>query len=243
MKFFSLIIFSLIILACNSESGGNKEVTATGESGSMARFAVVDSLLIILNPGKLQTWNLSDRDDPKLMGEISVDFDVETVYAVDSILFIGSMRAMSIYSLTPPWQPQYRSRFSHWRSCDPVVVQEGKAYVTTRSGGGCGTGENRLHILDVNNIDSTFSLGSWEMSNPHGLGIDGEKLFIADGYAGLKVFNVDSTNNIDLLEVVSMEEAYDVIAKNNHLIVIAKSGLYQYDYSINPMQLLSVYEY
>ena len=240
IKFIS--IFCVIVLsACmSSETSGSAGVGGTaGKAGSMARFAIVDSILVIIKPGTLQTWSLADRDEPKMLGNISVGDDVETVYAVDSTLFIGSETGMLIYSLETPWQPRYRSVFRHWRSCDPVVVQEHIAFVTTRSGSGCRGGRNKLFTLDVSDIDSPKELADWDLGNPHGLGVDGNLLFIADGYAGLKIFSVLSPKEIELVDVVNMGEAYDVIVDNGHLYVIASDALYQFDYSSYPLKHLS----
>jgi hypothetical protein len=71
------------------------------------------------------------------------------------------------------------------------------------------------------------------MFNPHGLGIDGDLLFICDGNAGLKVYN-----KTDPMAILSNQLAhfadfntYDVIPYNGVLMLIGSGGIYQYDYS------------
>jgi hypothetical protein len=82
------------------------------------------------------------------------------------------------------------------------------------------------------------------MANPHGVGTDGDKLFLCDGYAGLKVYRVGADRSISLIERVDGIETYDVIprtgASGKILVLIAKEGLYQYDYGVAPMKELSV---
>jgi hypothetical protein len=71
------------------------------------------------------------------------------------------------------------------------------------------------------------------MSNPHGLGKDGNTLFICDGTAGLKVFDATSPEAISTTPVMTAGniQATDVIPLNQHLLMIGEDGLYQYDYS------------
>jgi hypothetical protein len=80
------------------------------------------------------------------------------------------------------------------------------------------------------------------MTNPHGLGKDGNTLFICDGTAGLKVFDATNPTSISSTPVVAVSniQATDVIPFNNHLLMIGDDGLYQYDYSnVQHISLLS----
>jgi hypothetical protein len=65
---------------------------------------------------------------------------------------------------------------------------------------------------------------------------DGDLLFVCDGSDGLKVYNKSNVVNLQLLSHIKNIETYDVIAWNNRLLVVAKGGLYQYDYA-NPSSL------
>jgi hypothetical protein len=80
------------------------------------------------------------------------------------------------------------------------------------------------------------------MTNPHGLGLDENLLFVCDGSAGLKIFDASDPNGIDshLLASYPNINAIDVIPHGNIAMVIGKDGLYQYDYSnLKSMKLLS----
>ena len=76
------------------------------------------------------------------------------------------------------------------------------------------------------------------------MGQDGDLLFLCDGYAGLKVYRVAGDRSISLVERVDGLETYDVIPRTGTsgkiLVLIARDGLYQYDYSVAPMKELSV---
>lgn len=74
------------------------------------------------------------------------------------------------------------------------------------------------------------------MKNPHGLSKDANLLFICDGDAGLKLYNAANVMNLQLIKEFSDIDTYDVIAMNKIALVVAKDGLYQYDYS-NPADI------
>ena len=132
--------------------------------------------------------------------------------------------------------------FSHARSCDPVVVDDTLAYITLRTGTGCGGNLNVLDVVNIKDITKPKAVISYGMTNPHGLGKDGDLLFICDGSAGLKVYDASDpkkiTNNI--IYRYADIHAYDVIPVDNILMLIGDDGLYQYDYSnVKSIRLLS----
>lgn len=71
------------------------------------------------------------------------------------------------------------------------------------------------------------------MNSPKGLGIDNETLFICDGDAGLKVYNVSDPYSLGASFITSFEDinTFDVIPVNDILFMIGSDGLFQYDYS------------
>ena len=78
------------------------------------------------------------------------------------------------------------------------------------------------------------------MGRPHGLAKDGDLLLICDGQFGLKVFNAAKPTDLKSLSTIGNIDTYDVIATNKIALVVAKDGLYQYDYSdVSNIRLLS----
>jgi hypothetical protein len=86
-------------------------------------------------------------------------------------------------------------------------------------------------VLNISNIQSPQLIKTYQLTSPRGLSKDGNILFICDGNDGLKVFNATDPNNITQFKQFVLKEANDVIAYNNIALVVAKDGLYQYDYS------------
>jgi hypothetical protein len=105
-----------------------------------------------------------------------------------------------------------------------------------RAGTFCQGTNNQLDVINVQNVMSPQLVKTYGLTNPHGLAIDGDLLFICDGSDGLKVYNKSNVFSLQLLDRVKNIHTYDVIAWNNRLLVVAKGGLYQYNYS-NPSSL------
>ena len=77
------------------------------------------------------------------------------------------------------------------------------------------------------------------MSNPHGLGIKDDWLFVCDGSAGLKVYDIEETPDLRLIDQFSNINTYDVIPLEDKLLMIGDGILYQYSYKSNEINLLS----
>jgi hypothetical protein len=238
-----------MIVACNSvssDSAGASEMGGrnSGKSGSMARFQVVGDQLYALSGPQLQVYGIADPKAISFQNSVEVGPGIETLFARGEYLYVGSQTGMHVYDIAVRAYPTKSSELNHMRSCDPVVVENNTAYLTLRSGGnGCWNSTNELQIINVSNPYSPLKLKAYPMANPHGLGIDGDRLFICDGYAGLKVYKVGQDFSITLIDRVDEVEAYDVIPATGSgkiLILITKEGLYQYDYSQTPMRELSV---
>jgi len=209
-------------------AGGTSNVTTM--TGSMARFAVYGGYLYVVNSNVLKVFPLSGNS-ATAGNEQYLSWNVETIFAYNQHLFMGTTNGLLIYDLANPAAPTRVSSYSHVVGCDPVVVQGNYAYVTIRGGNTCGQNLSLLEIIDIANLQAPALKASYTMASPYGLGIDGTTLFVCD--EGLKVF--DATNPIvagtKLIKHFSGINGFDVIPYNNVLILIGSDGLYQYDYS------------
>ena len=93
-----------------------------------------------------------------------------------------------------------------------------------------------LDVLDIRDLKTPRVVRSYGMQSPHGLGIDGNRLFVTEGDGGLRM--MDATNPTDLREIQHLTDvrAYDVIPNEKLLIVTGKDGIFQYSYA-DPTQL------
>ncbi len=214
-----------------------------GIAGSMARFMLHHNYLYsVAQPWVLKTIDVINPSNMTVTDSIYTWREMETLFRLDELLFVGTTSGMVVYSLENPSAPLYISEFNHANACDPVVVENGIAYVTLRTGNACFGTTNQLDVIDISDILNPELIKTYELHNPHGLGIDNGILFICDGEAGLKIFDASDPLMIaaNMIAHFPNIDAFDVIPLGEILILIGKDGLYQYDYA-NPqnIQLIS----
>jgi hypothetical protein len=230
-----LLMTGAIALGPQASSG-----PPAGIGGSMARFTIVNNYMYAVERHMLRSISISNAADPVLTGTTNAGWDIETIYPFKNKLFLGSQVGLFIFDISNPAQPVAQGNFTHARACDPVIADDNYAYVTLSAGTNCGPTANELQIINVQNLQAPSLVKTYPMNRPKGLSKDNDLLFICDGTAGLKAYNAADVQNLQLIKTISGIETYDVIAYNNRLMVVAKDGLYQYDYSdINNIRLLS----
>lgn len=226
--------------AVNSGIGQPKANYTPGIAGSMARLVLAKNYLYVVTTWSLISVDLANAAAPEKKNETMISWNIETVYPFKNRLFIGSADGMFIYNIDDPATPVAEGSFSHARACDPVITDGDHAYVTLRTGDQCAGNSNQLDVLDVNNISQPRLVKTYPLFNPHGLGKDGDLLFVCDGTDGIKVFNASKVDDLKLVGHISGVNAYDVIPWNGLLIASTKEGLSQYDYSdVKNIKLLS----
>jgi len=231
------VTFETSVATSFSDGGG---ASASGIGGSMARFAITGDYLYAVDYSNLHTFNIS-ISEPVNENSIHIGWLIETVFPYKDHLYVGSANAMYIYDIgSDPSAPSELSTYSHFTACDPVVVSGDIAYVTLRDGERCPRGVNRLEVINVSDPVNPEKMADYEMINPHGLGIDGDYLFISEGDKGLKIMDAGNPTNIKQLRHIEDIRTFDVIPFNNVLMITGKSGIVQYDYSdINNLEHLS----
>ncbi|MCW3127668.1 MAG: hypothetical protein JWO03_3326 [Bacteroidetes bacterium] len=209
--------------------------------GSMARFAVNNNILYIVDQSTLRVFNITNASAPIASGSTQLGWNIETIFPYNNHLFIGTSIGMQIFNLNNPLSPQHDATFSHALSCDPVAVSGDYAYVTLHSGTTCNSTLNQLQVVNISNTTNPTLVATYDMYSPRGVGIDGHTLFICDGGQGLKVFDASdpSTVSSHALGTFSNIQSQDVIPFNKNLIMIGENGLYEYDYS-DPQHITSL---
>ena len=201
----------------------------------MARFTILGQYLYTVTYSEMIVFDITTISDPNEVNRLSIGWDIETIFPRGENLFLGSMTGLHIYSVANPTTPEWLSTVQHVRACDPVTAQGNFAYVTLRNSMDTPCGpfwNNQLDVLDISNPSAPRLLNSFSMYNPHGVGIDGDVLFIADGDQGLKVFDASVpavVGNKELAHFPDMN-GYDVIAIDGILTFVGKDGIAQYSY-------------
>ena len=213
------------VLATGSSSN------STGINGSMSRFTIYNDHLYSVINNQMNIFDLTGSEPKKAAENTYLWGNVETIFSYKDNMFMGTPTGMLIYSVKDPLKPEYQSSITHAYGCDPVVVDNDLAYVTVHSGNTCGQKTNELFIVDVKDVKNPKQLVSYNMTNPKGLGIDNNKLFLCDD--GLKIFNITDPQTLMSNEIAHFMDmaGFDVIAHNNIVMMIAEDGIYQYDYS------------
>ncbi|HYC84178.1 MAG TPA: hypothetical protein VEB86_03105 [Chryseosolibacter sp.] len=227
------IILALIVtaIAAGCESEGLSDSGQTGQGGSMSRFAINGPHLYVATNSTIQVFDIGANNFQKL-GQVTVGFGLETIFARGQYLYLGANDAMYIYSIANPATPEFIFRYAHIVACDPVVVQGNRAYVTLRSsmGANCNRGVNALEIIDITDPYDPTLLANYQMVSPHGLGVYGNYLFLCEGESGLKVFDITDESDIELLKHVTDIHAYDVIVRPGIATVTGDDGIFQFSY-------------
>ena len=200
-----------------------------GTGGSMARFTLASERLYALGINSLHIFDVSDSDNPKQTGNKELDWSIQTIYPFKDKLFIGTMTGMQMLNIADPDNPVFLGRVDHIMSCDPVVANNDFAFVTIWGGSFCRGNLNELQVINIADLSHLQLIKTIPMKSPKGLALDGRLLFICDD--GLKVYEVQSGININLLDQEKIEDTYDVIARNKVAMVVSKKGIYQYNYS------------
>ncbi len=241
MKYIYVIMLS-ILMACEGSSVSNSEFNngSSGIAGSLARFTIKGNYLYTVDNSTIKTFKISDKQNPSYLGSVKINAFAETIFPFKNHLLIGTRTGMQIYNLVNPEKPDLLSTYQHFASCDPVVADGDYAYVTLRNGTPCQRGTNQLDVIDISSMSKPVYVKSYQMVNPHGLGISGNTLFLCEGENGFKVLDKTDPLNVKELSYVKGLKSEDVIPLSDRIIVTGKNGISQYKYTKDgEMKLLS----
>ena len=217
----------------SSEGGG------TGTGGSMARFNIESNFLYTVDDSSLSVIDISNPSNPNRVSSEYAGWQIETIFNYQDHLYLGSATGMYIYNIENPSSPQQVSFLQHVLGCDPVVVKDNYAYVTIRGGNDCGQNINQLDIVDISDKQNPQIAKTFGMNNPYGLGVKDDWLFVCDGDEGLKVFDIQDTPNLELIDHFNNINTYDVIPLDDKLLMVGDNILYQYSYKGDEINLIS----
>ncbi|MCB1189546.1 MAG: hypothetical protein KDK90_03890 [Leptospiraceae bacterium] len=209
----------------------------TSKGSSISRFTIVDNRLFAVTYKDLIVFDISDVNNIKENNRLNIthDLNIETIYPVTNYLMLGAVNGIYIYNISDKDFPVYMSHIDHIVSCDPVVAEGNTAYVTLSSfGRNCRTGEDRLEIVDISDIENPKVIAQYDLDTPGSLAIDNGVLFViidTDGERKLEVLNVSDIENIQSYKTITEDTFIDIILDNGKAYALAQKGLYIYDYS------------
>lgn len=220
-----------------------------GGAGTLNRIAAEFNHIYVLGGSTLHVI-LDGYNKISHVEDVELGEGMETIYAENNRLYIGSQTSMLIYSVSTPSKPTEVSTFTHTRSCDPVLPNGNIAYMTLRTSNNAGcndVGENTLTVIDISNEQEPQSVKVINMLSPYGMTMLGWYLVVGEGTNGLAIF--DASNPSDPVEVsrTNSLEAYDVMRHPSNpfiLMVTSSNGLEQYqidynDFSLTPLSTIN----
>ncbi|MFK7947340.1 MAG: LVIVD repeat-containing protein [Saprospiraceae bacterium] len=217
-------------------SGTAMASSSNSVGGSMACLTIVGKQLYAINGEEIHSFNISNpkkvsqnKDVVKIKGD-----NIETIFSTDDKLFIGAQKGMYIYGLDNPKAPNLVGMYEHTESCDPVVVEGNRAYITLRDGTECNRKINRLEIIDISNPKRPKRISSTKTTHPYGLAVDCGYVYLCDGEAGLKVVDATNPRRPQLeQQLKEIQNTYDIIAlqREKILILVGDGQLIQYNYT------------
>jgi len=221
------VFLSFLMAACSYSEKSDVGGDVSGKGGSLARFTVMGDYLYTVDQSSLHTISIADVEHPQKMADKSLGIYTETIYPYGNSLLLGTETGMFVFDVSNPASPQQISYFQHIRSCDPVVAENGFAYITLNtSNQRCFNGSNEMQIVDISNLNSPQLVKSMNLITPLGLDIHNDTLFVCDN--GLRILNVaDKQHPVEITYFPDFP-ALDVIYQQGRLIAIAEDGLYQY---------------
>lgn len=231
----------MFLMACTKDSNDNNINSGT-LVGSYSTMITVKQKLYIVNKTTIYTYDVSDVRNPVEVNKQDVGFDIESLYHHDGLLLIGSANNMYIFRLSDKGIPTKESTTTYFQAfenvfCqhDPIVARSNIAYVTlsaqTNLNATCTRITNELRVYDITDISKPALLKTLQMTGPKGLCLGKNKLFVCDSNDGLVIFDVSDPVKPVKSKIFEGYSAYDIIVRNNLLIVVGKDRLMQYDIS------------
>ena len=234
LKIASVFLIVVLFFTSYSKDSNARLANEQGKSGSITRFAIVDHYLYSLSNNEIVVFDITKKDDPTKINSIKVAYNIETIFSYIGKLYIGASDGIYIIDITNPRSPLVQAKESHQVGCDPVVVKNNIAYSTVKQGVGCNNSfvsQSQLLVINVSNPNNPFTVNSFPMNAPQGLGYDGNILFVCDGASGIVVFDITNPTNPSQIQNIVGVNAVDVITDNGLLIVSTTNSYNFYDYS------------
>lgn len=253
---FIVFVMSLIIFSsgCYHDNFGSKDSNqANSQVGSYSTMLTIGNNLYLVNATSISTYNISNASSPVLLNKQKVGFDIESLFHHEGLLLIGSALGMFIYSLDSRGVPVRETSEAYFLSFDnsiciydPIVARENLAYVTLSTDlENCGwrIPINELRVYDISDLDNVRHLNTNNLSNPKGLALGRDKLFVCDAVDGLYVFDLSDPEKPQFDQLIEGFSAFDALVRGNLLIVVARDRLLQFDISDeNNILLISEFE-
>ena len=227
------------------DGGGEGGGPVTGTGGSTARMTIARNFLYAISgPRDVQLFDITTPSSPSAFARVRIEDGLETLFPYRTpegadYLLVGAEAGVYVLDNSDVGNPRRVGTFEHARAIDPVVARDGYAYVTLRDDTGTVEGANTLSIVDVRDVAAPALVDRRAMQGPRGLSIGGDRLYVCDGRAGIKSFDIADPADPVFAGSEPGVDCLDVIATDGRLNVITRDALLQYDVANDDFALLS----
>ena len=204
------------------------------------RFAIVGNNLCIVSDSTIKIYNIQNPAIPKHMKDFDIYAKVLSLKPYkDSSLAIGIYSGIRLYNIVNSYLDLSSSFIRGSQEYDPFTYSANYFYFL-QSISFSYNSYNPPKELDAYTSTGNGSLVFNSQKNlylPKDISVDSNSnLFICD--SGLKVFDASVVTNINLKKHFNIE-ANKITAYNDNLFVLGSTGLYQYRYASDTINLLS----
>lgn len=209
------------------------ESMPTNAASSYAVFAVIDTFLYHVTGSSLVTLSIANPSRPRTINTTYLNWGVETLFATDRYLFVGSTTGMYIFNRSPnPASPVLITTFAHARACDPVVVRDTIAFITLRSGNACGTAEDAFMAVSVADPTSPVLLDKVQPPSPYGLAVNDTLVYIGNGASGWSLYSCARPDSLYQVAAWPQPAARDFIWSGTMLYMLGTTQVAAYDVTV-----------
>lgn len=235
---------AIMVISCSEDAdsiylGSGDGFSAV--SGSNTGFTMIGDYLYALSFQDLTIYNVSDSSEIVLENRFEIPTDAETIFGYRDYLLFGRQNGVSVYDVSEsPTQPVFLSEYVHQTACDPVIARDDVAYFTIRSGNNCGPNRtDQLVVLDISDPTNPIPMNEIDLTSPRGLAINGNKLFVSDGLAGIRQFDISDKFSPVLIDTPSGSFSSDLIALDSVLISVGVNSIDQFLIEEDGLSILS----
>ncbi len=246
------ILSILIIISLASSTGCKKALESPLQfdsldqsGGNLARFTIIGNYLCVVNGGALKVYNIQDPANPVHIGDVGPGATILSLRTFkDSLLVIGiltnasSSYSLNLYSFKNTPSIQLTGSLTSSQAEDPFTYKNNDILTTSRNGPGPSyyVPYSQLCVYDIKNLYRPDYTIHQNIYTPLDLSADGNNLFVCD--SGLKVFDITDLSKIAMKKHFNIE-AQNVLSNSSNLTILGTTGLFQYRYASDTINLLS----
>ncbi len=213
-------VYPFFNCGCTSRDYAGGTETSNGVGGSYAVFAIIDTFLYYVSESSLITMSVARPESPRELSRLYIGWTVETLYPMAEYLYIGGQTGMYVIDRINGATPAMIGSLQHFQACDPVVVQDTTAYVTLRSGNGCGAAADELLTISVADPVKPRLLHEDTTVTPYGLAVGDSLLYVANGYAGYSLYRIGNGANAEVVKRWEKPAVKDFILSGDRLYIM-----------------------